>query len=76
MAKLTVLFSAEKDTKNTRKFEELGATITQDDGTEQHSPAPAINTLYVQKWAAQAVGGGKMPKHITVTLEVADADNE
>lgn len=54
MAKRTVKFTKEKDTKNTVKFGEVA---------EPGKP-PVIGTLYVQKWA---VGEAK---EVTVTIDL------
>lgn len=55
--KLTAVFTVEKDTKNTIRFQEVI-------GTEP----PIINTLYVQKYAVNKLGN---PSKITVTVEAA-----
>ena len=54
--KLQATFLLEKETKNTRKFEEL----------PESGVAPAIGTLYVQKHVLQGLGD---PERLTVTIE-------
>lgn len=59
MDSVTVTLSTDRDTKNTRRYEEDG-------------PGPyVIGTLYVQKWALTQLGGGSLPDGVKVTLEVA-----
>jgi len=47
----------EKETKNTRRYAEVA----------EDSP-PIIGTLYVQKWAANKLGGGQPPERIQATI--------
>ena len=54
--KLQATFLLEKETKNTRKFEEL----------PEPGQAPMIGTLYVQKHILQRLGD---PTGLTVTIE-------
>ena len=53
---IKVNFAFEKETKNTRKFEEQ----------PESGVAPAIGTLYVQKHVLQGLGD---PERLTVTIE-------
>ena len=53
---IKVRFDFEKETKNTRKFEEL----------PEPGQAPMIGTLYVQKHILQRLGD---PTGLTVTIE-------
>ena len=55
MDKLEAIFTVEKDTKNTRRYQEQAG-----------SGPPIINTLYVQKWALEQLGKGKLPERIKV----------
>ena len=55
MEKLTITFTLERATKKTIRYEEQAPTGT----------APAVGTLYVQKWAL----GEEPPKSVTVTIE-------
>lgn len=57
MDKLEAVFELEKETKNTVRYSEVF------DGQ-----APIANTIYLQKWALQALGGGEFPKRIKVTV--------
>ena len=59
--RLETVLTFEKDTKNTRRYSE-----------EPGAGAPVLQTLYVQKWAAQKLGGGKLPERIRVTIELVD----
>lgn len=52
MQKLTIIMVKEKETKNTNRYAEL----------PPEGAAPALNTLYMQKWP-----GG--PTRIKVTIE-------
>lgn len=54
MAKITITFDKERDTKNTVRFQ------------EQNDQAPVIGTLYVQKWALNQLGN---PQTIQLTIE-------
>ncbi len=69
MAKIIATFKVEKETKNTRKYQEQGAIVVEDDGSEHQAYGEAIGALYVQKWAATSVGGSKLADTITVTIE-------
>lgn len=56
---IKVQFTFERDTKNTRRYQEVVA-----------EGAPTmIGTLYVQKFVGQAFDGGKLPDALTVTIE-------
>jgi len=59
MDKLELTFQVEKDTKNTRRYQ------------EEAIDGPAIiGTLYVQQWALRKLTGGDLPDRVTVTLTV------
>jgi len=58
MDKLELTFTVEKDTKNTRRFQE-----------EASDSPPVIGTLYVQQWALRKLTGGDLPDRVTVTVE-------
>ena len=57
--KLTAEFKFERDTKNCRRFAEVA-----------EGGPPWCNTLYLQKWAAERLGGGVLPERVRVTVEV------
>ena len=57
MDKLEAVFELEKETKNTVRYAEVSG-----------DQAPIANTVYLQKWALQALGGGEYPKRIRVTV--------
>ena len=59
MDKLELKFKVEKDTKNTRRYQEEAAD----------RPA-VIGTLYIQQWALRKLTGGDLPDCVRVTLEV------
>lgn len=59
MDKLEATFTVEKDTKNTRRYQE-----------EASDGPPIINTLYVQQWALKQLGGGSLPERIRVVVTV------
>jgi hypothetical protein len=59
MEKLELTFKFEKDTKNTRRFEE-----------EARDTPPVIGTLYIQQWALRKLTGGDLPDHVHVTVTV------
>lgn len=58
--KKVIRFTQERLTKNTVRFQEE---------VNSQGDTPAIGTLYVQ----QAVFGGQIPQHITVTIETDGA---
>jgi len=58
---VTVTFEIEKQTKNTIRFKEAKNSL---------GPAPVIGSLYVQKWALEAMAQGNISA-LTVTIEVA-----
>ncbi len=58
MDKLELTFKVEKDTKNTRRFQEAAI-----DGP------PVIGTLYIQQWALRKLTGGDLPDRVRVTVE-------
>jgi hypothetical protein len=51
MEKLELRFQVEKDTKNTRRYQE-----------EASDGPPIIGTLYVQQWALRKLTGGGLPR--------------
>ena len=57
--KLELVFTVEKDTRNTRRYKEDNA-----DGP------PAVGTLYVQQWALRRLTGGRLPDRVRVTIVV------
>ena len=59
MDKLELTFRVEKDTKNTRRYQE-----------EAHDGPPIIGTLYVQQWALRKLTGGDLPERVRVTVTV------
>ncbi len=59
MDKLELTFQVEKDTKNTRRYQE-----------EASDGPPIIGTLYVQQWALRKLAGGDMPDRLRVTVTV------
>ena len=59
MDKLELTFKLEKDTKNTRRYQE-----------EAGDGPPIIGTLYVQQWALRKLTGGDLPEHLRVTVTV------
>ena len=63
MDKLELTFKVEKDTKNTRRYQEEAA-----DGP------PIIGTLYVQQWALRKLTGGDLPERVRVTVTVDDSE--
>jgi hypothetical protein len=54
MEKQTLIFTLERETKNTIRYQE-----------DADGKPPAIGTLYVQKWLL----GKEPPKTLTITLE-------
>ena len=60
MDQLELTFKVEKDTKNTRRYQ------------EEASDGPTIiGTLYVQQWALRKLtGGGNLPDRLRVTVTV------
>ena len=63
MDKLELTFQVEKDTKNTRRYQE-----------EAGDGPPIIGTLYVQQWALRKLTGGDLPERVTVTVTVDNRD--
>ena len=63
MNKLELTFTVEKDTKNTRRYQE-----------EASDGPPIIGTLYVQQWALRKLSGGSLPDrlHLTVTVDESE----
>ena len=59
MDKLELTFKVEKDTKNTRRYQE-----------EAGDGPPIIGTLYVQQWALRKLTGGDLPERLRVTVTV------
>jgi len=59
MDKLELTFKVEKDTKNTRRYQE-----------EAGDGSPIIGTLYVQQWALRKLTGGDLPERVRVTVTV------
>ena len=59
--KLELVFTVEKDTKNTRRYKE-----------EATDGPPVICTLYVQQWALRKLTGGTMPGRVRVTVIVEE----
>lgn len=59
MEKLELTFQFEKDTKNTRRYQEESA-----DGPQ------IIGTLYVQQWALRKLTNGELPDRLKVTVTV------
>jgi hypothetical protein len=55
--KLTAVFTVEKETKNTIRYQEVVST-----------EPPVVGTIYIQKYAANKLGN---PSKITVTVEAA-----
>jgi len=52
-------FKVEKDTKNTRRYQE-----------EATDGPPIIGTLYVEQWALRKLTGGDLPERVRVTVTV------
>lgn len=61
MEKLELTFKFEKDTKNTRRYNE-----------EPRDGPPVIGTLYVQQWALKQMTGSNLPDRVRVTLTVEE----
>ena len=59
MDELELTFEVEKDTKNTRRYQE-----------EASDSPPVIGTLYVQQWALRKLTGGDLPDRVRVTVTV------
>jgi hypothetical protein len=59
--KLELVFTVEKDTKNTRRYKE-----------EATDGPPVIGTLYVQQWALRKLNGGSLPGRVQVTVTVEE----
>ncbi len=57
MEKRVLTFTLERETKNTIRYQE-----------QTSGQAPAIGTLYIQKWAV----GTPAPQTLTVTVEAAE----
>jgi hypothetical protein len=60
MKKLELIFEFEKDTKNTRRYQEKTGDMP-----------PVIGNLYVQQWALRKLTGTDLPDtvHVTVTVD-------
>ena len=63
MDKLELTFKVEKDTKNTRRYQE-----------EAGDGPPIVGTLYVQQWALRKLTGGDLPDRVRVTVTVDKRD--
>ena len=63
MDRLELTFQVEKDTKNTRRYQE-----------EAGDGPPIIGTLYVQQWALRKLTDGDLPERVTVTVTVDKRD--
>ncbi len=63
MDKLELTFTVEKDTKNTRRYQE-----------EASDGPPIIGTLYVQQWALRKLTGGYRPDRVRVTVTVDERE--
>lgn len=61
--KLTAEFEFERDTKNTRRYSEVAV-----------GAPPFCNTIYLQRWALERLGGGRLPDRVRVTVQVVDGD--
>ena len=59
--KLELIFTVERDTKNTRRYKE-----------EATDGPPVIGTLYVQQWALRKLTGGNMPDRVRVTVTIEE----
>jgi hypothetical protein len=59
MKKLELTFKFEKDTKNTRRYEE-----------EAGDTPPVIGTLYIQQWALRKLTGADLPDRVRVMVTV------
>ncbi|HDD24855.1 MAG TPA: hypothetical protein ENF52_05410 [Chloroflexi bacterium] len=64
MKAIALLFEVEKDTKNTRRYQEKAT-----DGP------PVIGTLYVQQWALRKLGQGDLPDRLRVTISVPEPED-
>ena len=62
---ITVEFEREKETKNTVRYQESGATA--EDGSAIHGLV--IGTIYIQKWAVKELGD---PAMIAVTIAASE----
>jgi len=58
---LELVFTVEKDTKNTRRYQE-----------EATDGPPVIGTLYVQQWALRKLTGGRLPERVRVRVSVGE----
>lgn len=61
-SKIEILFTEEKATKNTIRFEE---------DLDLEGKPPKIKTLYLQNWVLKGLGN---PKKIKVTIEPAEGE--
>ena len=59
MQNLELTFKFEKDTKNTRRYQE-----------ETGDNPPVIGTLYLQQWALRKLTGADLPDRLRVTVAV------
>ena len=63
MDKLELTFQVEKDTKNTRRYQE-----------EASDSPPIVGTLYVQQWVLRKRTGGDLPERVRVTVTVDERE--
>ena len=61
MQNLELTFKFEKDTKNTRRYQE-----------ETGDNPPVIGTLYLQQWALRKLTGADLPDRLRVTVTVEE----
>jgi len=61
MDKLELIFKVEKDTKNTRRYQE-----------ETGDGPDIIGTLYIQQWALRKLTGTDLPDRVRVTVTVEE----
>ncbi|MFC1879852.1 hypothetical protein ACFLZW_08065 [Chloroflexota bacterium] len=59
MENLELTFIYEKDTKNTRRYQE-----------ETGDAPPVIGTLYIQQWALRKLSETELPERLRVTVTV------
>ena len=81
---IELLFKKERDTKNTRRYQEVDAVVLND--PVEPDLGKIVGTLYVQKWALRTLAkhllndehgyasDSDMPETIKVTIEVTDLD--
>ncbi len=76
--KLELVFSVEKDTKNTRRYKEeatdgppvIPVCHRQACLPQAGLPVADRGTLYVQQWALRKLNNGSMPGRVRVTVTV------